>query len=37
MSLQIVTGALLLGNGTTSVDLAGPTDPIITYKPVLIH
>lgn len=35
--LQIVTGALLLGNGTTSVNLAGPTNPIITYKPVLIH
>ena len=35
--LQIVTGSLLLGNGTTSVNLAGPTDPIVTYKPVLIH
>jgi len=35
--LQIVTGALLLGNGTTSVNLAGPTNPLITYKPVLIH
>jgi len=35
--LQIVTGSLLLGNGTTSVNLAGPTNPIVTYKPVLIH
>ena len=35
--LQVITGALLLKNGTVSLNLAGPTDPIITYKPVLIH
>ena len=35
--LQVITGALLLDHGTVSLNLAGPTDPIITYKPVLIH
>jgi len=35
--LEVITGALFLDNGTTSLNLNGPTNPIITYKPVLIH
>jgi hypothetical protein len=35
--LEVITGALLLDKGTVSLDLAGPTNPIITYRPVLIH
>jgi len=35
--LEIITGALLLDNGTVSLNLAGVTNPVITYKPVLIH
>ena len=35
--LEVITGALLLDHGTVALDLAGPTNPIITYKPVLIH
>jgi len=35
--LQVITGALLLSQGTVSLNLFGPTNPIIQYKPVLIH
>ncbi|MCU1339144.1 MAG: hypothetical protein JWO19_4725 [Bryobacterales bacterium] len=35
--LEVVTGALLLNNGTVGLELAGPTNPIVTYRPVLIH
>jgi len=35
--LQVITGALLLNQGTVSLNLFGPTNPIIQYKPVLIH
>jgi Flp pilus assembly protein TadG len=35
--LQVITGALLLDHGTVSLNLFGPTNPIIQYKPVLIH
>jgi hypothetical protein len=35
--LQVVTGALIGLNGDTHVLLAGPTNPILTFKPTLIH
>ena len=35
--LQVITGALIEGGGNTSLLLSGPTNPIITYKPVLIY
>jgi len=35
--LQVVTGALIEGTGNTSMLLSGPTNPILTYKTVLIH
>jgi hypothetical protein len=36
-TLQVITGALVEDSGDTRLLLAGPTNPIITYKPVLIH
>ncbi|HEV2198378.1 MAG TPA: pilus assembly protein TadG-related protein [Bryobacteraceae bacterium] len=35
--LQLVTGAIIMANGTTRMVLAGPTNPIVTYKPTLIQ
>jgi hypothetical protein len=35
--LQVITGAVLMGNGNTRMELAGPTNPIIKYKAVLIQ
>jgi hypothetical protein len=35
--LEVVTGALVLDNGTTGLLLAGPTLPIIRYKAALIQ
>jgi Flp pilus assembly protein TadG len=35
--LQVVTGALIEDTGDTNLLLTGPTNPIITYKPILIH
>ncbi len=35
--LQVVTGSLVEITGNTSVLLAGPTNPILTFKPTLIH
>ena len=35
--LEVVTGALVLDNGTTGLLLAGPTLPIIRYKVALIQ
>jgi hypothetical protein len=35
--LQLVTGALDMSAGDTAVILAGPTNAIVTYKPVLIR
>jgi|GEM_PF-1038048 len=35
--LQVVTGALVERNGDTGLLLAGPTNPIQTFKPTLIH
>jgi hypothetical protein len=35
--LQVITGALFMGNGTTRMVLAGPTNPLISYKAVLIQ
>ena len=35
--LQIVTGSLVELTGDTSVLLSGPTNPILTFKPTLIH
>lgn len=35
--LQFITGALVEDTGDTNLLLSGPTNPIITYKAVLIH
>ena len=35
--LQVVTGSLVELNGDTHVLLSGPTNPILTFKPTLIH
>jgi hypothetical protein len=36
-ALQVVTGALFMGNGDTRMVLLGPDNPLITYKAVLIQ
>ena len=36
-ALQVVTGALLMGNGTTRMVLLGPTNPLISYRATLIQ
>ena len=35
--LQVVSGAVIERSGTTKLLLSGPTNPILTYKTVLIH
>jgi len=35
--LQFITGALIEDTGDTNLLLSGPTNPIISYKTVLIH
>jgi Flp pilus assembly protein TadG len=35
--LQLITGALFMGNGNTRMVLAGPNNPLISYKAVLIQ
>ena len=35
--MQLITGAVLMDSGNTRVVLAGPTDPLIKYRAVLIQ
>jgi len=35
--LQLVTGALIMETGDTRMVLSGPTNPLLTFRPTLIH
>ena len=35
--LQVITGAVIMDSGNTRIVLSGPTNPLISYKAVLIQ